>query len=169
MELVDITGRPVRIGAQIGRKGGEGCVFQVVSDPGIVAKVFHDPPSTDKESKLLYMKGLVSKSVSSMCAWPKSPLWNSQRKLVGFTMPIVSGSEVHELYNPKQRQIKFPKVEWNHLVRVARNCSAAFDEIHSMGAVIGDVNEGNILVKENCKVYLIDCDSYPLQRQDLDV
>ena len=162
MEFIDKAGNSVRLGAQVGRRGGEGCVFQVVSQPGVVAKIFHAPASSDKEAKLLHMANLANGPITSMSAWPKSPLWDSRRKLVGFTMPAVHGNEIHELYNPKQRSVQFPRVEWDFLIRVARNCSAAFDEIHNTGAVIGDVNEGHILVKADGKVCLIDCDSYQI-------
>src|SRR6516225_7302651 len=126
MELVDGAGSVVRLGSQIGRTGGEGRVFQVLSHTDTVAKIFHDPVAPDKEAKLLYMTGIAKNGVSSMSAWPKSPLWNKRRALVGFTMPLVNGIEIHELYNPKERLTKFPEMQWNHLVRVARNCSAAF-------------------------------------------
>lgn len=162
MELIDRAGNAVRLSGQVGRRGGEGCVFHVLSNPDTVAKIFHDPVSPDKAAKLLHMIGVTKNGVSSMSAWPKSPLWNKQRALVGFTMPLVSGSEIHELYNPKERLKNFPGIHWNHLVRVARNCAAAFDEIHKIGAVIGDVNEGNILVREDRTVFLIDCDSYQI-------
>lgn len=162
MDLFDEAGNGVRLGPQIGRKGGEGCVFQLVSQPGTVAKIFHDPVPPEKEAKLVYMTGFVKNGVSSMSAWPKGLLRDRRHALLGFTMPMVSGHEIHEFYNPKERLIRFPSLEWNHLVRIARNCSAAFDEVHKMSAVIGDVNEGNILVREDAKVYLIDCDSYQI-------
>lgn len=162
MEFTDNAGNCIRLGNQVGRRGGEGSVFQVPLQDGIVAKIFHTPASSDKQEKLLHMANLANASILSTAAWPKSPLWDSQRRLVGFTMQGVRGREIHELYNPKQRLLQFPTAEWDFLVRVARNCAAAFDEIHKVGAVIGDVNEGNLLVKDDGMVSLIDCDSYQI-------
>jgi DNA-binding helix-hairpin-helix protein with protein kinase domain len=44
------------------------------------------------------------------------------------------------------------------------NCSVAFETLHEQGIVMADVNEGNLLVKENDgRVGLIDCDSYQVR------
>ena len=40
------------------------------------------------------------------------------------------------------------------------NCAAAFDALHAKSLVIGDVNQGNVLVSDQGTVYLIDCDSF---------
>ena len=54
----------------------------------------------------------------------------------------------------------------NSLVRTAKNLAAAFYIIHKYGYVIGDVNEGNILVTKKACVRLIDCDSFQVQTRD---
>ena len=48
----------------------------------------------------------------------------------------------------------------------AKNLAAAFYIIHKYGYVIGDVNEGNILVTKKACVRLIDCDSFQVQTRD---
>ncbi len=48
-------------------------------------------------------------------------------------------------------------------MHVARNCAVAFDSVHAVGAVIGDVNEGNFLVGRDGIARLIDCDSYQVR------
>lgn len=162
MELFDPAGSVVRLGPQLGRQGGEGCVYEVTSDQGLVAKIFHKPADQDKRAKLMHMIGLTTPSLTSFAAWPKSLLLNRHQKLLGFLMPKATGMEIHEVFSRTQRSTAFPGKEWNFSVRVARNCSAAFDEIHNAGAVIGDVNEGNLLVAQNGMVSLIDCDSYQM-------
>ena len=48
---------------------------------------------------------------------------------------------------PSHRKEVFPgKADWKFLVRAAQNLASAFYVIHKYGYVIGDVNEGNILV-----------------------
>jgi DNA-binding helix-hairpin-helix protein with protein kinase domain len=56
----------------------------------------------------------------------------------------------------------FPKSDYAFLVHVARNVAAAFDAIHHYGHVIGDVNQGNLLVARDGRVRLIDCDSFQI-------
>src|SRR6266404_2848253 len=108
------------------------------------------------------MIGLTAPRLTSFAAWPTSLVFDGHRKLAGFLMPKAAGTEIHELFSRTQRSTAFPGKEWNFSVRVARNCSAAFDEVHNVGAVVGDVNEGNLLVRQDGTVSLIDCDSYQI-------
>ena len=76
-------------------------------------------------------------------------------------MPRVDGHrEIHALYGPTARKAAFPDASWAFLVRVARNLAAAFDAVHRHGHVIGDVNQGNVVVSRKATVRLIDCDSF---------
>jgi len=47
-------------------------------------------------------------------------------------------------------------------VNAARNVAAAFEAIHTLGHVIGDVNQGNVVIANNSVVKLIDCDSFQI-------
>jgi DNA-binding helix-hairpin-helix protein with protein kinase domain len=162
MELFNPAGRVVRLGPQLGRTGGEGCVYEVSSDQELVAKIFHKPADLDKRAKLIHMISLTTPGLTSFAAWPKSLLLDRHQSVLGFLMPKAIGVEIHEVFSRTQRSTAFPGKEWNFSVRVARNCSAAFDEIHNADGAIGDVNEGNLLVAQNGTVSLIDCDSYQM-------
>ncbi len=76
-------------------------------------------------------------------------------------MPRVDGHrEIHALYGPTARKAAFPDASWAFLVRAARNLAAAFDAVHRHGHVVGDVNQGNVVVSRKATVRLIDCDSF---------
>ncbi|MCW5558266.1 MAG: hypothetical protein KIT22_10605, partial [Verrucomicrobiae bacterium] len=82
----------------------------------------------------------------------------------GIVMPRMPGKEIHKLYGPGDRSAEFPQAGWDFLIHVAMNCAAAFETLHEHGVVMADVNEGNLLVKENNgRVGLIDCDSYQIR------
>jgi DNA-binding helix-hairpin-helix protein with protein kinase domain len=82
-------------------------------------------------------------------------------------MPRISGCEpIHKAYGPTHRKEVFPHADWRFLVRTAKNLAAAFFVIHKFGYVIGDVNEGNILVDDKACVRLIDCDSFQVRAKD---
>jgi DNA-binding helix-hairpin-helix protein with protein kinase domain len=82
---------------------------------------------------------------------------------VGFLMPRVDGHrEIHALYGPTDRKAAFPDASWAFLVRAGRNLAAAFDAVHRHGHVIGDVNQGNVVVSRKATVRLIDCDSFQI-------
>ena len=162
--LLDQEGRQVTIGRQIGRRGGEGSAYEASSHPGCVVKIYHEPPTDDKAAKLWHLTQLAQANpkLLNFAAWPTSIVWKGQKPR-GFIMPLVRGKEVHQLFGPRERFVEFPSAGWDFLVQVARNCAAAFDSIHNIGVVVGDVNEGNILVAADGTVRLIDCDSYQVQ------
>jgi DNA-binding helix-hairpin-helix protein with protein kinase domain len=161
MALIDCSGKPVIRGQQIGRVGGEGTVHEAASHPGHVLKIYHEPADSTKASKLEHMKRQATPEILSFAAWPRHLVWDQNAKsVVGFIMPKVQGREIHQIYSFKERMVHFPNVRWDFLIQVAINCAQALQDIHQVGVVIGDVNEGNILVKSDATIALIDCDSF---------
>jgi DNA-binding helix-hairpin-helix protein with protein kinase domain len=78
-------------------------------------------------------------------------------------MPKIDACEpIHHLYSPSQRKQFFPKADYTFLVSAARNIAAAFDSIHAHGHVVGDVNQGNLVVRADSIVRFIDCDSFQI-------
>ena len=157
-------GVAVRLGEKLGT-GGEGSVFAVsCGGQDVVAKVYHQPLPADQHAKLINMVSCCNESLRAMSAWPVGLLQVGRKGPVrGFLMPRLIGYQaVHNVYGPAPRKAKYPKADWAFLVQVARNIAAAFDTIHANGHVIGDVNQGNVLVANNALVKLIDCDSFQI-------
>jgi DNA-binding helix-hairpin-helix protein with protein kinase domain len=158
--LFNENGAPLALGKELGR-GGEGAVFEL---PGtdLVAKVYHRPAEHLKAEKLAAMVRLRASSLTSIAAWPEQRLLDKTgRQTWGVALPRVKDHrEVHHLYSPAHRKVDFPSADWTFLIHVARNCAAAFETIHSAGHVVGDVNQGGILVSRQGTVRLIDCDSF---------
>ena len=69
-------------------------------------------------------------------------------------------AEIHNLYSPAHRKAHYPDKDWGFLIHVAMNVAAVFDSLHEKSIVIGDVNQGNVLVSTRGTVTLIDCDSF---------
>ncbi|AGC43706.1 TPR repeat containing protein [Myxococcus stipitatus DSM 14675] len=160
--LVDGTGRTVQLGQEL-RRGGEGIIFEVTGAPGCVAKVFLRTPSPEKTSKLLWMTSNRSGELERLAAWPVATLHEHRGgPPMGFIMPRIEGyKEIHNLYGLQSRRQHFPKADWAFLLTAAANCAVAFDAVHQLGHVVGDVNEGNLLVSpKDATVRLIDCDSF---------
>ncbi len=158
--LIDSKGVSVRLGPKLGRSGGEGNAYTVESHRGLVAKIYHRVPTPEKVAKLAFLTQRSTPEVQKCSAWPMLTISDDGQGVRGFLMPMVSGKEIHQLFGPRERVVEFPGKNWDFLVNTARNCAAAFNAVHVTGAVIGDVNEGNILVQTNGIVSLIDCDSY---------
>lgn len=162
--LYDHQGRAVSLGEKLGT-GGEGDVFAVQSSDSSVAKVYHKKVSDQKNSKLHEMVRLADSELTRVAAWPTGLLRRAgSNDVVGILMPRVAGfKESHTLYSPAQRNVVFPKADWQFLIHTSMNCAAAFDTIHSKGHVVGDVNQSNVMVSDQATVCLIDCDSFQIR------
>lgn len=154
-------GQVLQVGRELGR-GGEGSVFEVPSNSALVAKLYHKGLYRAKQSKLAFMAATADAKLLSYAAWPQETLHErSGGPVVGFLMPKVADRQpVHMLYSPKHRRQDYPDAAWNFLLVAARNMAAAFAAVHEHGHVIGDVNQGNVLVGKDAKVVFIDCDSF---------
>jgi DNA-binding helix-hairpin-helix protein with protein kinase domain len=152
----------VVLGRELAR-GGEGAIHEVANQPDELAKLYLKPPSPDHARKLHAMVGLQSTALRALAAWPSEVLVDRDRAPRGFLMPRVHAAhDVHQLYGPGSRRRYFPSADFRFLFRAAANTARAFAAIHTVGAVIGDVNHGMVLVRQDATVTLVDCDSFQL-------
>jgi DNA-binding helix-hairpin-helix protein with protein kinase domain len=160
-EVIDTTGREIRLTTVLGR-GGEGVVYGIAASNDYVAKIYHKPLSADRSAKIQLMSSFSNQVVKQVSAWPVGLiLKKSGREAIGLVMPkIMNRKDIHKLYSPKSRRAEFKRADWRLLIRASVNTARSFGAIHSTGCVIGDVNEGSVLVAEDATVRLIDCDSF---------
>lgn len=163
-QLIDTNGRTIQLDRQLG-SGGEGAVFTLRNNTSLVAKVYHSFPNAQTVEKLTAMERLANPRLLGLAAWPQGLLYEARtRQLIGFLMPRLSDCQpIQHLYNPVRRLRCFPRAGWNFQVRAAANLAAAFDEVHKVGCLIGDVNENNVQVSTQALVWLIDCDSFQVR------
>lgn len=160
---IDQYGKELRLGEQIGQ-GGEATVYASLSDPSLVIKIYHDAADSLKSEKLQAMVNISHPEILRFAAWPQSLVRTSQwGTITGVVMPKVMGTVIHNLYNPSSRKAEFPSADWRFLVRTASNFATAVDTLHQRGIVIGDVNQGNVLVSNEAIVRFIDCDSFQIR------
>ncbi len=152
-------------------QGGEGVVYDVAGQSGIVAKIYHPSHRTpEKELKLQAMlenapqddtRRMTPPHIS--IAWPIEILYEHGR-FAGFLMPRISRSpDIFEIYNPQQRSRNHPAFDWRYLHRTARNLATAIHALHTRGYVLGDINQKNVLVTPNALVTLVDTDSFQVR------
>lgn len=162
--LVDESGTVIVLGARLG-SGGEGSVFDTPDlAGGLVAKIYHEALPVHKQAKLHAMASLGTSYLRTISAWPLCTVRElSSGQVAGFLMPKIAECEpIHHLYSPAQRKQFFPKADYAFLISAARNVAAAFDSIHAHGHVVGDVNQGNLVVRADSIVRFIDCDSFQI-------
>lgn len=159
----DLQGQETGLGRCLGQ-GGEGAVYSVPNWPSSVAKIYARRPDDHGARKLGAMVQLGNDELAAVSAWPQNLLLDPRTgSVVGFLMPRVDAhAEIHKLYGPSDRKTAFPDATWAFLVRASRNLAAAFDAVHRNGHVIGDVNQGNVVVSRRATVRLIDCDSFQI-------
>jgi DNA-binding helix-hairpin-helix protein with protein kinase domain len=159
--IVTSQGQPLLLGREVGA-GGEGAVFALPRLPGRVAKLYHRRPTPDKQAKLRFMSAIADATLLRYAAWPQQTLHASPGgPVVGFLMQEIAGRDsIHAVYSPLDRRELRPKAAWDFLLHVARNAAAAFAALHARGHVVGDVNQGNLVVGGDSTVILIDCDSF---------
>jgi DNA-binding helix-hairpin-helix protein with protein kinase domain len=165
--LFDAISQPVDLGDEVGR-GGEGSVYEVQGNSSLVAKVYHKLPlPEDQVAKLRSMSAVWSAGLEKISAWPRTILFDPvHRQPCGLLMSKMEGARpLHELYGTANRRRHYPDAGWHHLVLAARNAAAAFNTLHGAGIIVGDVNQGNLLVDSKMCVRMIDCDSFQITRE----
>ncbi len=161
--FVDARGQHIKLGERLGA-GGEGAVYAVEGHPALAAKIYHKPLDAEHVEKMQAMIARRSEALDVVSAWPQSLLFDARRQACGILLPKINNAlQLHELYGTSNRRQNFPDAKWHHLVLAARNVAAAFECMHQAGIVVGDVNQGNLLVDREMCVRFIDCDSFQIQ------
>lgn len=172
MKLTTSYKQSITLASELG-KGGEATVYNVASQPDVVAKLYHARKPIP-EPKLIAMVSNPPLQPSShrAIAWPTELLHqqDGQGPVVGFLMPKIQHSlPIFHCYNPILRRQQQPSFDWQALHRTALNLAIAMQAIHVKGHVIGDVNESNILVNEQALVTLVDTDSFQVADRNGDI
>lgn len=164
-EVVDSTGERYFL-AEVIAKGANGTIYGVEGKPTLAVKMLHRTPLTGEA--IARCEALIARrtaNLGTIAAWPRSLVWEEGNAAAcGFLMPRVNGARhLHELYSSFTRHRYFQDARWQHLVQAARNVAAGFEAVHEMGIIVGDVNQGILLVDETMRVRFIGCDSFQLE------
>jgi len=159
-------GTVYKTGRLIG-KGGEGAVYDIADHPDLVLKKYNEPLSGGKVDKLNQLLLLNSPAIQAFAALPTDLVKDDTGAVCGFAMKKLSGYvPLHSVFSPMDRKKMFPDKGYNFLAHIARNLAIAFHKLHQAGLVVGDVNEGNILINASGYICFIDCDSFQVARPD---
>lgn len=156
-------GKPFRITApEPMGMGAEGMVFRSPDLPRFCFKVYREvSPERDARTTGLLRTPPVQWSGTHEyhAAWPLMSLTDESGHVRAVVMRRAVGPSMHALFDAGQRRSVLIRPTWATLLRVARNVTRLFAELHRVGVVVGDVSPSNLLVEPDGRVVLIDCDS----------
>jgi DNA-binding helix-hairpin-helix protein with protein kinase domain len=162
--LIESTGATLSLGRRLGQ-GKQGDVYEVNGSPDVAAKIYRD---------LKYLEpGKIRHMVShpptfpqgqQTVAWPLGLVLDATlHSPVGFLMPLVKDTHHLQLYTQPIHLGKRFEKSTKFLYVMARNVWAAMAAVHSTTAVVGDVNEENIVTDARAIVTILDADSFQVE------
>lgn len=153
-----VAGKRITLGERLGR-GGEGEVFRLDGDEGLVVKLYAKPDA----GRAAKIPALCAAGLSTRCpdvALPIAAVCTCEGIFAGFVMRHAGKCQpIHELITPSSRRQHFPAASWRFLVRAALNVARVVAQVHGAGIVIGDINSSGFLVSPQATITLIDADS----------
>ena len=154
----DLAAKPLAV-------GGEGEIYDIVGQSGLVAKIYKPGKvSVAKEHKLVKMVNEPpARSVLTQIAWPQDVLYDAG-SFVGFIMPKMKTHEALNVIYEFGSSAKYPEMPWENRLIIAENLCAVLNSVHAVGHVCGDFNPKNISVNPNTgEIVFLDTDSYHIQ------
>ena len=167
--VYDPAGQPLALKkSDVIAHGGEGFVYKLSINSGYLVKICKDE-TLDNASKREAFCGRINAMLSledcrkaEFLAWPQMPVFDSQKRVIGFVMPRAGGRTLRALYAPCQIRRFFPGWDRLHVTKVALNLVNAVQMLARHRVLVNDFNPGNFLVDSQGKITLIDCDSFQI-------
>ena len=141
-------------------QGGEGTIYEIQGQPGLVAKVYHadvlaSATQTSRREKLLNMMRMPQADSCQYISWPRDGLVDASGLLCGFVMNRYSGTTCLADALPD------PQMHWRQRILLAHNLCDVVREVHEMNQCIGDMNPANFgFHPSSGYVYAFDADSF---------
>ena len=177
-DTVLVNGEDVVLGNVID-SGGEGWVYHVersqsgrVTDSDVV-KVLKPGARADKEPKI---EAMIAKDPTDQTLNEKgtrSIIWPEQivrerpsGSFLGYTMPYVNVDSRPDAFEHADRVLSEENSTFYERIKTGLNLAIMVYNIHEAGHAIGDFNDKNILINEDCHITLIDCDGFHITGED---
>ena len=167
--VYDPAGKPLRLKkSDIIAHGGEGFVYKLSLNPRYLIKICKEDTlkNVRKQSafcdRLNAMLALEDCRKADFLAWPQMPVYDANKKVIGFVMPRANGRTLRALYAPCQVKRFFPNWDRLQVTKVALNLVNAVQMLARHRVLVNDFNPDNFLIDKQGKVTLIDCDSFQI-------
>ncbi len=125
---------------------------EVVDDPKIAVKIYHDPVPADLERRLLEMINRPPATLCDRIAWPRD-LVEANGKVVGYSQTkFASRISLTELGSSTQPSWATP----SELLRAAREAAQIIAELHADSYLYPDLHRDQFLIAEGKQLVLVD-------------
>ena len=149
-------------------RGGEGVVYKLDINPHYLVKVCKDETLTNPRKQAAFCERLNAMLALEECrrayflSWPQMPVFDGNKKVIGYVMPKANGRTLRALYAPRQVKRFFPGWDRLQVTKVALNLVNAVQMLARHRVLVNDFNPDNFLIDTQGKVTLIDCDSFQI-------
>jgi hypothetical protein len=146
-----------------GAPGGEG--FAYLTDAGDVCKVYKPEAATNATAQKLKLMVERPLGHSHVC-WPTDRVLAEDGKFAGYLMPRARGELLRDAVTETDRasiERMFPGRR-KQLAELAIRICSVVDCLHRNNILLGDLNDGNIIVDQDLSPWFIDTDSYQFER-----
>lgn len=138
-----------------GMSGGEADIYTHPKLPGYYIKCYQRAAVTGYRLKKLQYLCRIAPMVAGMnAALPQELLHLDDTHALGFTMKVVPGVSLKHIMDTDRC------FEQHDLSAILRNLALLLLELHTLHILVADLSANNIMVDDDCSVYLVDCDSF---------
>lgn len=165
-----------KLGELLNRGGAAGKIYKDVTNPHLVAKIFHDRnKSHTNRQKLEAMLHNRPNIPMQQCdgknyvqiAWPVAVLEDDEGFCVGYLMPLINTDEAVSLDHLMQKAVRQRlclSEKYSNRLYAAYNVASMVAALHRCGHYIVDLKPTNVSVyKENMIVAMFDCDGFSIK------
>lgn len=148
-------------------KGGEGAVHSVITHSlstlpnadDLVVKLYYEPEAENRPQKIRSM--ILAPPDSDSVAWPLAAV-QKNGKFAGYMMTKLDYNKFRpwaDLAHSQTRRKTAKDFDVLYAMTAIRNFAVAIEAVHDEGHRIGDINESNMFVGSDARVFLVDTDS----------
>ena len=167
--VYDPQGKPLQLKkSDVLARGGEGVVYKLDINPYYLVKVCKDETLKNSRKQAAFGERLNAMLALEECrkaaflSWPQMPVFDGNKKMIGYVMPKAEGRTLRALYAPRQVQRFFPGWDRLNVAEVALNLVNAVQMLARHRVLVNDFNPDNFLINKHGKITLIDCDSFQI-------
>lgn len=166
----------VKLGRLLNKGGAAGKIYEDLSHPQLVAKIFHDKSKSrtnrQKLEAMLHNRPNIPPISHDgrsyvQIAWPEAVLEDDEGFCIGYLMPLINTEEAVSLDHLMQKAVR-KKIglseNYSNRLYAAYNVAAMVAALHKCRHYIVDLKPANVSVyKENMLVAMFDCDGFSIR------